>query len=30
MLKDLENNTNRLEILGYGISLTTMEDVFMK
>ncbi|XP_023309745.1 ATP-binding cassette sub-family A member 3-like [Anoplophora glabripennis] len=30
MLKDLENNSKRLGILGYGISLTTMEDVFMK
>lgn len=30
MLKDLEENTEPLGILNYGISLTTMEEVFMK
>lgn len=30
MLKDLEENTTALGILNYGISLTTMEEVFMK
>ncbi|XP_023312793.1 ATP-binding cassette sub-family A member 3-like, partial [Anoplophora glabripennis] len=30
MLKELENNSKGLGILGYGISLTTMEEVFMK
>lgn len=30
MLKDLEENKDHLGILNYGISLTTMEEVFMK
>jgi ATP-binding cassette subfamily A (ABC1) protein 3 len=27
---NLENNLKELKILGFGISLTTLEDVFMK
>lgn len=30
MLKDLEDNSQRLGIRSYGISLTTLEEVFMK
>lgn len=30
MLKDLEEHTESLGILNYGISLTTLEEVFMK
>ncbi|XP_065074348.1 phospholipid-transporting ATPase ABCA3-like [Ochlerotatus camptorhynchus] len=30
MLKDLEENTDRLGIKNYGISLTTLEEVFLK
>lgn len=30
MLKDLEEHSERLGILSYGISLTTLEEVFMK
>lgn len=30
MLSDLENNSKQLGINSYGISLTTMEEVFMK
>ncbi|XP_018575545.1 ATP-binding cassette sub-family A member 3-like isoform X2 [Anoplophora glabripennis] len=30
MLKDLEEHSERLEIRSYGISLTTLEEVFMK
>lgn len=30
MLSDLENNSKKLGVNSYGISLTTMEEVFMK
>jgi len=30
MLSKLEGNKNRLGLLSYGVSLTTMEEVFMK
>jgi ATP-binding cassette subfamily A (ABC1) protein 3 len=30
MLSKLEENKNRLGLLSYGVSLTTMEEVFMK
>lgn len=30
MLKDLEDNHEHLNINGYGISMTTLEDVFMQ
>ena len=30
MLHDLENNTTSLGVLSYGVSLTTLEEVFMK
>uniref|UniRef100_V5I8B4 ATP-binding cassette sub-family A member 3 n=1 Tax=Anoplophora glabripennis TaxID=217634 RepID=V5I8B4_ANOGL len=30
MLKDLEDNSERLGVFSYGISLTTLEEVFMK
>jgi ATP-binding cassette subfamily A (ABC1) protein 3 len=30
MLRRLEKNMNQLGILSYGVSLTTLEDVFMK
>lgn len=30
MLRDLEANTSSLGIRNYGISLTTLEEVFMK
>jgi ATP-binding cassette subfamily A (ABC1) protein 3 len=30
MLSKLEENKNKLGLLSYGVSLTTMEEVFMK
>ena len=30
MLQDLERNTDALEVESYGISLTTLEEVFLK
>ena len=30
MLKDLEDNSRSLDINGYGISQTTLEEVFLK
>lgn len=30
MLKSLEDNSRRLDINGYGISQTTLEEVFLK
>lgn len=30
MLQDLENNSEELKIESYGISLTTLEEVFLK
>jgi len=30
MLSKLEKNQNKLGLLSYGVSLTTMEEVFMK
>ena len=30
MLSKLEENKNKLDLLSYGVSLTTMEEVFMK
>lgn len=30
MLKSLEENSQRLDINGYGISQTTLEEVFLK
>lgn len=30
MLKSLEDNSKRLDINGYGISQTTLEEVFLK
>lgn len=30
MLSDLENHSSQLRLLSYGVSLTTLEEVFMK
>lgn len=30
MFRDLENNSEELGITSYGVSLTTLEEVFMK
>lgn len=30
MFEELENNKNRLGVISFGITITTMEDVFLK